>query len=388
MAIPLKYNWRNLFVRKASTAMTILGVALVVAVFVSVMALAEGLESAFRSSGSALNLLLLRQGAQSETQSAVLRDQFAILQTLPGIASGKDGKPLVSGESIVLINHPRRDTGQKSNVIVRGLTPAGLEIRPEVKLLPGGKWFGQGLSEVATSKRMAERFQNCRVGEKIRFGGREWTVVGNFEAGGSAFDSEIWCDAEDLIAAFNRRAYSSTLIRATSKESLAALEAVIKGDSRLNFKTQTEAGYYAEQTKTGTPIKAMGIFIAAIMAIGAAFGAANTMYAAVAARTREIGTLRALGFSRGSILVAFLLESILLSIIGGVLGGILSLPINGLSTGTTNWVTFSEIAFAFRVTPALLLKGVIFSVIIGAVGGILPAAGAARKAIVTALREV
>jgi len=388
MAIPLKYNWRNLFVRKGSTAMTVLGVAAVVFVFVMVLSLAVGLESAFQASGSPDNLLLLRQGAQSETQSAVARDQFSILQTLPGIAKGKDGKPLVSGESIVLINHPRRETGQKSNVIVRGLTPAGLEIRPGVNL-SGGRWFGQGVSEIATSTRMARRFQNCAVGEKIKFGGREWTVTGNFDAGSSAFDSEIWADAEDLMAAFNRRGYSSALIRTESASAAAALTSRISGDTRLNFKVQTEKAYYAEQTKTGEPIRIMGIFIAVIMAVGAAFGAANTMYAAVAARIREIGTLRALGFSRFAILLAFLLESMILSALGGIIGALLArFSIDGISTGTANWVTFSEIAFAFRVTPGLMMLGIGFSVIIGALGGLLPAAGAARRPIVAALREV
>jgi putative ABC transport system permease protein len=388
LPIPLSYNLRNLFVRKASTAMTVLGVALVVGVFVSVMALAGGIDRAFRTSGSKDNLLLLRNGAQSETQSAVSRDQFALLRTLPGIAKGADGAPLVSAEAIVLINQPRRKDGKKANLIVRGLSPEGIAMRPEVKLAKG-RWMAKGQSEIVTALRIGDRFASCALGEKVRFGGREWTVVGQFDAGGSAFESELWADTEDLIAAFNRRGFSSALIRPASANDAKTLAATIAADQRLNFKVQTEAAYYAEQAKTGEPIKGMAIFISGLMAVGAAFGAANTMYAAVAARTREVGTLRALGFSRASILVSFVLESIFLAAPGGLLGGLLAYAlVDGASTGTANWVTFSEIAFAFRVTPELILLGTAFAAVIGALGGLLPAANAARKPVVTALREV
>lgn len=386
MAIPFRYNWRNLFARKLSTAATVLGIALVVAVFVAVLALAEGMEYAFRGSGSENNLLLLRQGAQSETQSSVSREQAAILRSLPGLARGADGEPAFATESIVLINQPRLD-GKKANVIVRGTSPAGIALREGVRLVEG-RWFGRGQGEIVTSTRMAKRFEGCSLGARMKFGGREWTVVGQFEAGGSAYDSEIWTDVEDLLAAFRREAFSSALLRPASPADAASVSAAVGSDNRLNFKAQTELAYYAEQSKQGGPLRAMGIFIATIMAIGAAFGAANTMYAAVAARTREIGTLRAIGFSRFAILAGFLLESVLLAAVGGVIGGILAFwKVNGLTTGTANWVTFSEVAFAFRVTPVLLAKGIAFAMAIGAIGGLLPAFAGARKAIVESLRE-
>ncbi|MFB3920924.1 MAG: ABC transporter permease [Terriglobia bacterium] len=386
MAIPLKYNFRNLRVRRTTTLMTAFSITLTVTVFLVLMALAQGLQTSLTATGHPLNLLVMRDGSQSETQSSVQRDSLQVLRYLEGIAKNEKSEPWVSPELIVLINLPRRGQEQGSNVTIRGLGPEGFALRPEFKLIEGQP-FRSGMREVIVSKRIAERFQNCGLGEKIKFAKGYWTVVGVFDVGNTAYASEIWTDTNDLAQDFDREAYSSVFLRAADGGALDRLKQQIADDRRLHMKAQTEKEYYERQTSSAAPIKALGIFIAGLMAVGASFAAMNTMYAAVARRTKEIGSLRVLGFSRGSILLSFIIESVLIATLGGALGCILALPINGVTTGTTNFMTFSELAFSFRITPGLLLGGMIFAVLMGFAGGLFPAWRAAHENIVTSLRS-
>lgn len=385
MAIPLTYNLRNLRVRAYSTVMTALSIGLVVAVFIGVTALARGLEEAFVTTGAPLNLVVLRQGSQVETSSVVRRDSLQVIKYLPGVAVDSVGLPLVSPELIVLLNLPKRDGGQ-GNVIVRGLSAKGFELRPQVRLVRG-RFVRPGLREILVGRAVAERFQDAEPGAALRFGRSHWKVVGVFDAGRTAFDSEIWSDESELAQDFDRADYSSVLLRAESGPGLHAIQQRISEDRRLHLKALTEQAYYAEQTKAAAPIKVLGSFMAVVMAIGASFAVMNTMYAAVARRSREIGVLRVLGFRPGSILLSFLTESLLLSLVGGVVGCLLALPIHGLSTGTTNFRTFSEVSFAFRITPDLLLGGLAFSLVMGGLGGFLPARLASRQPMIETLRE-
>ncbi len=387
MAIPLKYNLRNLAVRRTTSAMTAFSITLTVAVFVVLMALAEGLQSSLSATGHPLNVMIMRDGSQSETVSFVRRDALQVIKYLEGIAKGEKGEPWVSPEVIVLINLPRRGEAQGSNVTIRGLSSEGPSLRPEFKMVEG-RLFRSGLREVIVSKRISERFQNCGPGDKLRFAKGYWTVVGIFEAGNSAYNSEIWADVNDLGQDFDREDYTDVFVRAADANAVDRIRDQVVNDRRLHLKSQGEREYYAGQTQTARPIKYFGVFIAVLMAIGASFAAMNTMYAAVARRTREIGTLRALGFSRGSILLCFILESVLIAAVGGLVGCLLALPINGVTTGTTNFVTFSELAFNFRVTPTLFCIGFVFAILIGFFGGLFPAWRAAHESVVTALRSV
>ncbi len=386
MAIPLKYNLRNLAVRRTTTAMTAFSITLTVTVFVVLMALAEGLQSSLSATGQPLNLLILRDGSQSETQSSVTRESLQVIKYLDGIAKTDKGEPWVSPELIVLINLPRRGQVQGSNVTIRGLGPLGPTLRPEFKIVEG-RFFRSGLREVIVSKKISERFQNCGLGDKLKFAKGYWSVVGIFDAGNTAYASEIWTDANDLAQDFDREAYSGVMLRATESQALARLKRQVADDRRLHMKAHTEREYYENQTRTAAPIKFLGLFIASLMAVGASFAAMNTMYAAVARRTKEIGTLRVLGFSRGSILLSFIIESVLIAACGGAVGCLLALPINGVTTGTTNFVTFSEMAFNFRITPTLLLNGMVFAVSMGLIGGLFPAWRAAHENIVSAMRS-
>jgi len=386
MAIPLKYNVRNLAVRRTTTAMTAFSITLTVAVFVVLMALAGGLQSSLTTTGHPLNIMIMREGSQSETVSFVRRDALQVIRYLDGIAKDEKGDPWVSPEVIVLINLLRRRQTQGSNVTIRGVSPAGPSLRPEFKMVDG-RFFRPGLREVVVSNSISERFQNCALGDKLKFAKGYWSVVGLFEAGNSAYNSEIWADVNALGQDFDREDYTDVFVRASSANAVARIQDQVSNDRRLHLKPETERDYYASQTRTAAPIKAFGIFIAVLMAVGASFAAMNTMYAAVARRTREIGTLRAIGFSRGSILLSFVMESVCIALLGGLIGCLLALPINGVTTGTTNFVTFSELAFNFRVTPALVLAGMIFATVMGLLGGFFPAWRASHESIVTALRS-
>jgi putative ABC transport system permease protein len=390
LGIPIKYNIRNLFVRKITTGLTVVGIALVVAVFLAVMALGEGLTRVFTSSGSEQNVLVLRQNSQSELQSGLSREQVPLIMTLPGIAKDADGKPLASPELVIVLNIEKL-AGGASNVTIRGVSEKAMALRPAMKLVQG-RLFKPGVSEVIVSRGVGNRFKDCKLGDTIRFGAYRWNVVGVFDADGTAPDSEIWTDAEGMQNDFKRNNYSSVLVRTTDRAGRDAFTAALTGDARLALEGKNERKYYDDQTSTAAPIKFLGFFVGVVMAIGACFGAMNTMYAAVTARTREIATLRALGFSRPAVLISFVLESVVLALAGGVLGCLLGILVVKLAlsgvTGTTNFATFSEVVFAFRLTPELLATGIVFSLFMGFFGGLLPAGRAAFTKITTALRQV
>ncbi|HYV04397.1 MAG TPA: ABC transporter permease [Blastocatellia bacterium] len=387
MAIPLKYNLRNLIVRRVNTLMTIGTVALVVAVFVALMALANGLNSALIATGSAENIIVIREGSQVEMQSFVSKEAFQIIQSLPGIARDPQGKPMASGEIAVIVNLPKRESGESSNVTLRGVSETGLAMRPQIKIVDG-RMFHPEVGEAIVSRKISDRFSGASLGQTLQLGRRNLTVVGVFDAGGTGFDSEIWSHVTDVADAFDRSGYSSALVRAESVATRDQLANRIAAEQRLKLEAKPELKYYEEQTDTSAPIKGLGIFVAIILGIGAAFGGMNTMYAAVAYRTREIGTLRALGFSKASIMLSFVIESLLIALIGGVAGCLLALPVNGIATGTMNFRTFSEVAFSFRITPDLFISALIFAAVLGLLGGLLPSRMAARMPITKALREI
>ncbi len=384
MRLPLKYNLRHLRVRWTSTLVTVASIALVVAVFVMVMSLARGLRSTFLSTGDERNLLVLRKGALAESSSQITIEDVRRTRFLEGIQRTPQGEPLASAEVIVLITLDRANGG-KAHVQVRGLEPAGLPLRPQIRLVEG-RMFQRGVRECIVSRKVARRFKQCGLGQSFRSGKHTWHVVGIFEAAKTAFESEIWADTDEVREAFRRSFYCSMTIQPTDINAAAALVRRIEGDKGRQLRAMTEPEYYRSQTRTAGPIQLLGACLAAVMSIGAAFSAMNTMYATVSARTREIGTLRVLGFAPGSIYVSILIESLMLAFAGGLLGCLLSLPLNGLATGTFNWATFAEVAFEFQITGNLLLAGMVFALVMGALGGMLPARWAARQPLLEALR--
>jgi putative ABC transport system permease protein len=395
MAIPISYNVRNLKLRKGLTIMTALGIALTVTTAIFLMALLAGLNRAFVSSGSPLNVLVLRKGSESELTGGFEADKFPVLKTLPGIAKDSSGEPIASGEWNVVIVLPRKDGTGEVNVTVRGMMPGGLEMRqlpgaenrPSVTLV-AGRWFQTGQREIVVSKSIRERFSHANIGDTMEFGKGSWQVVGVFDAGGSAYESEIWGDVNQMASDFDRQGgYSSAYLRATDPIAADALTKRVSDDQRLKLDGQLETDYYAKQTSSGTPIRIIGTVVAFIMAIGSIFAAMNTMYAAVAYRGREIATLRVMGFSRPAILTSFVLESLLLALLGALAGIVLMLPFNGMQTGTSNQVTFSEVVFALRITPGVAVRAIAFALIMGLVGGLAPAWHAARQNILNALRD-
>ena len=387
MAIPISYNLRNLKLRKGLTIMTALGIALTVTTAIFLMALVAGLDRAFVTSGDPLNVLVLRKGSEAELSGGFNADLLPTLKNLPGIAKDSHGDPMVSGEWVVVIVLPRKDGTGEVNVTVRGMMPDGLELRNKVKLVEG-RWFTPGQREVVVSKSINSRFSQANVGDTMAFGKGPWKVVGVFDAGGSAYESEVWGDVNQMASDFDRQGgYSSAYLRATDAVAADALKHRVSDDQRLKLDGALETEYYAKQTRSGAPIKFVGIVVAVIMAIGSSFAAMNTMYAAVAYRSREIATLRVIGFSRPSILTSFVFESILLSLLGGLVGILLMLPFNGMTTGTSNQVTFSEVVFSLRMTPVVILTAVIFALVMGLFGGMAPAWHAARQNILNALRD-
>jgi putative ABC transport system permease protein len=387
MAIPVAYNFRNLIVRKTTTLMTALGIALTVAVLLAMMALLTGLRSTLSSSGDPLQIIVMRKGSETELVSNFTRGQFQDLKFKAGIARTATGDPMASLEVITVINLASVDAPEGMNVSVRGLLPIGVEMRKGLKI-SSGRWFEPGKRELVAGKSIAQRYPGAGLGKHIKFGRGDWEVVGVMDAGQSAQNSEIFGDLNQVSSDLDRTdVLSSALVRATDSGAAAALVNSINDDQRLNMNAESEKDYYGRQTQSAAPIEFIGIFVAVIMAIGSSFAAMNTMYAAVARRSREIGTLRVLGFSQGSILFSFFLESVLLAGLGGLLGCLLVFPLNGVTTGIGS-TTFSELAFAFRVTPGIMFAGIAFAAILGAVGGLFPARMAARKEILVALREV
>jgi putative ABC transport system permease protein len=395
MAIPISYNIRNLRLRKGLTVMTALGIALTVTTAIFLMALVAGLNRAFVSSGSKLNVLVLRKGSEAELSGGFDASLFPTLKTLPGIAVDKEGQPMASGEWVVVIVLPRKDGTGEVNVTVRGMMPTGLEMRqtPDdigkqapVKLIEG-RWFQTGQREVVVSKSIRDRFTHANLGDTMEFGKGSWKVVGVFDAGGSAYESEVWGDVNQMASDFDRQGgFASAYLRATDPISAEALKNRVSDDQRLKLEGMLENDYYAKQTSSGTPIKVIGWVVGVIMAIGSIFAAMNTMYAAVAYRGREIATLRVIGFSRPAILTSFVLESLLIALLGAIVGIVLMLPFNGMQTGTSNAVTFSEVVFALRITWLVAGAAVAFALVMGFVGGLAPAWHAARQNILNALR--
>ena len=386
MTIPFSYIVRNLATRKLTTVLTAGGMALVVYVFATVLMLAAGLRETLVATGQDDNVVVIRRASQSEVQSGVDRAQAAVVESLPEIATGEDGRKLVSMEPVVLISLPKRDTGRPSNVIIRGAMPAGVALRPQVRIVEG-RMFRPGSSEIIAGRAVAKGFQGAGVGETMRFASRDWTVVGVFDAGRTGFDSEVWGDAEQMLQAFRRLAFSSVIFRLADTDRFDAVKARLESDPRLTLEAKRETRFYAEQSEALAKfISYLGTTISVIFSIGAIIGAMITMYASVASRTAEIGTLRALGFSRAAILAAFLTEALLLGLVGGVVGLAAASAMQAVSISTVNFQTFAELAFRFTLTPAIIAYSLLFALLMGFVGGFLPAARAARMKIVDALR--
>lgn len=386
MNIPLTYNLRNLVVRKTTTLMTVAGIALTVAVLVTSLALVNGLRSTFANTGNPLQILVLRKGGNSELGSSVSRESFELLRTMSGIAKNNANEPMASLEIVQVINLPSVDDPKGMNVTLRGLLPMGIAMR-NVHLV-SGRWFHAGHREIVVGKSIAQRYPDAQLNRDLHFGKGDWVIVGIMDGGQSALNSEIWGDLNQVSSDYNREDnLSSILVRATDAAAVPGLIKAIGTDRQLNLTALSEPAYYASQTSSAAPLEFLGILVAIIMAIGSSFAAMNTMYAAVSRRSREIGTLRVLGFSRASILVSFLIEALLLSVAAGILGCLITLPLNGVTTGVGNFFTFSEIAFHFRVGLSTMAVGIVFAIIVGAIGGFFPARNAARKEILVALHE-
>ncbi len=386
-ALPLSYIARNLWVRRVTTVLTALGMALVVYVFATVLMMSEGIRATLVATGQPDNVVVLRKGAGAEINSALARAQAAVVESLPGIATDALGRRLVSKEPVALINLPKRGSGKPSNVTVRGTSDLGLTLRPQVRLAEG-RMFRPGTSEIVTGRAIADGFVGAGRGETLRFGGRDWTVVGVLDAGRSGFDSEIWGDSEQMMQAFRRRDFSSMVVRLADAGDFERTRATIDSDPRLLLEAKPEIRFYAEQSEAlATFISILGTALSVIFSIGAIVGAMITMFAAVAQRVGEIGTLRALGFRRGAVLVAFLAEAMLLALVGGCVGLAAASLMQTVNISTTNFQTFSELAFRFTLTPGIAVETLLFALLMGLLGGFIPAWRAARLSIVDCLRE-
>jgi putative ABC transport system permease protein len=383
----LFYSFRNLLTRRLTTFLTVCGMALVVFVFASIVMLAEGLQKTLVETGSWSNVVVLRRSAGSEMQSGIDREQAAIVETEPEVALGPDGRRLVAKELVVLINLRKRDSGSPTNVVIRGISETSLKLRPQIKLAVG-RFPRPGSSEIMVGQSIAKRFENVGLGEVLSFATRNWTVVGIFDAGNTGFSSEIWGDVDQLMQAFGRPVYSSVIFKLRNTLEFQRVKERIESDPRLTLEAKRETTYYKDQSKALSKfLRILGLSLTSIFSIGAVIGAMITMYAAVANRTGEIATLRALGFRRTTILVAFLLESLLLGFIGGVAGLFFASFLQLFTVSTTNFQTFSELAFGFSLSWEIAYKAVTFSLFMGLAGGILPAFRASKLNIVESLRQ-
>jgi ABC-type lipoprotein release transport system permease subunit len=387
MKIPLIYNVRSVRQRPVSTALTALGIGLVVAVFIGMLALANGFATALTRTGSEQNVLVLRKGADSEMASNLDRDAVSALTSSPHVARGADGRALASPEVYVVIPLGRMgDTTQLANVVVRGVSEQAWQVRANVAVYEGTR-PSTGKNEVCVGKRLVGRFPGTGLGETMHFAGRPWTVTCHFAAAGSAFESEIWGENEQIMPAMRREGFQSLAFRLADPASFEEAKRLLEADKRVTVDVYRESAFYAKQSELlGNIRRILAIMITGIMAVGAIFGAVNTMYAAVASRAPEIAVLLTLGFRPRSILASFLAESAVIAAAGGVIGSLLALPMNGVVTSTTNWANFSETAFSFRVTPGLLLAGLVFAVVMGTLGGFFPARRASKVPVVQAIR--
>lgn len=387
MALPLRYSFRNVLIRWRSTFATVLGIALVVFVFVLLQSLAAGIEKSSGNTGDSRNIMIVRKGSTAESASLISRENLREIQYFEEIARNERNEPVISADVLVLANLPRVNNSGEANVLLRGISARGAELRPQVKLI-AGRWFTPGKREIVVSSRMAKRFANFGLGQSFKAGTASLTVVGWLDGGGSAFDSECWMDADECRSLFERDLYSSFLVRPVDEAAGAKLLERIEADRRFKLKAEKEVAYYQKQTMTAAPIKWLGGFLAIMMSVGAVFAAMNTMYASIGARTREIGTLRVLGFRRRSVVAALLIEGALLALIGGVVGCAIASLWNGYTTATMGFETFSEIVFEFTVTPRLMGEGLIFAVIVGLMGSFLPSVRASRLPVIDALKSV
>jgi putative ABC transport system permease protein len=384
--IPISYSYRNLWARRLTTVLTASGMSLVVFVFAAVLMLAEGLQKTLVQTGSFDNVIVIRKGSQSEVQSGINRIQASIVETRPEVAIADNGKPFIAKEMVVLITLPKRGSGKPSNVVIRGIGGFSLALRPQTKLIEG-RMPKSGSSEVAAGLSVAKRFKGAGIGEHLHFGMRDWTVVGIFDAGTTAYSSEIWGDADQLMQTFRRPVYSSLLFRLRDHQLFSKLKEHIETEPRLTVEVKRETRYYLDQSEVMAKfLRILGMTLTTIFSIGAMIGAMITMYAAVASRTSEIGTLRALGFSRKSILLAFLMEAMFLGLVGGLVGLFTASFMQFITVSTVNWQTFSELAFTFTLTGNIAYQAVLFSIIMGFIGGFLPAIRASRMNIAEALR--
>jgi putative ABC transport system permease protein len=389
MPIPVVYNFRSVRARWPSAIVAVLGIAGTVGVFIAMLALAKGFKATLVSSGTAGNALVIRAGATSEMMGAVTLDEVKIIQDAPGVARNGSA-PLVSPEVVVIAPFQLRATGTDANVQVRGVSGNALLVRDKIKIVQG-RFFQPGLSELVVGRNVPDSYNGLNLGDSVTFGGGKWTVVGIFDAGGSSFDSEVWCDSRvlDQVYKYPENIFQSATAHLTSPAALQQFKDSITADPRMNVDVTSEIDYYAKQsTRMTTLITILGGVVASIMAFGAIFGALNTMYSAVAERSREIATMRAIGFGASSVIISFLIEALLISFVGGLLGCLAVLPLNGLTTGAMNWQTFSHLAFAFRVTPLLLAIGIAFALAMGLIGGVPPAVRAASRPVAQSLREL
>jgi putative ABC transport system permease protein len=386
VGLPISYSFRNLWTRRLTTVLTASGMALVVFVFAAILMLAEGLRKTLVETGSYDNVVIIRKGSNSEVMSWVTRYQASIIETQPEAAIGEEGQTLLAKEMVVLITLPKRGTNAPSNVVIRGIGASSLALRPQVRLAEG-RMPKLGLSEIIAGRSITERFKGSGIGEILRFGMRDWRVVGIFDAGNTGFNSEIWGDADQLMQAFRRSVYSSVIFKLRDPSEFERVKKRIESDPRLTVEAKRENRFYAEQSeRMARFLRILGTSLTIIFSLGAIIGAMITMYSAVATRTGEIGTMRALGFKRISILGAFIIEALLLGLIGGCLGLFLASFLQLLTISTMNFQTFSELAFSFTLTLGIVWKGLGFSLVMGFVGGLLPAVRASRMVIVDALR--
>lgn len=389
MAIPLVYNFRSVKARWTSAIVAVLGIAGTVGVFIAMLSLARGFKTTLVSSGSADNAIIMRAGATSELTGGVDLNSVKIIQDAPGIARGAEG-PLVTPEIVIVAPIPLISTGTDANVQIRGVTKNVMEIRRNIKIVEG-RMFTPGLAEIIVGKNATKSYSGLTLGQTISLGTVRWQVVGIFDAGGTSFDSEVWADARLLGPAYGRgeNFFQSVTVHLENPAALQVLRDKLTSDPRLNVDVTREVDYYTKQSGRLTSlITILGGLVAAVMAIGAVFGALNTMYSAVAERGREIGTMRALGFGGPSVVLSFMIEALLIAFVGGLIGCIAVLKLNGVTTGAMNLQTFSHVAFAFKITPFLLLEGILFALIMGLVGGLLPAVRAAAQPVATALRSM
>ena len=389
MAIPVAYNLRSARVRWSSSVVAVLGIAGTVGVFVAMLALARGFQATVTSSGLPQNAIVQRSGADSEMTSILMADDIRVAEEAPQVARD-DAGPLVSPEVVVIAALPMKGTDSDANVQIRGVSPRVFSVRDNVKMAEG-RFLTPGLAEAVVGRGARSAYVGLELGSTVRIGAGNWTIVGVFDGKGTAFDSEVWADAAVLNGFYQRppNVYQSATVRLKSLDALPAFQKALQSDPRLNLQALRETEYYAKQSQVVTKlITVLGTLVALVMGLGAIFGALNTMYSAVSERSREIAVLRAIGFGGGAVVLSFFLESLLIALVGGVVGCLAVLPVNGITTGTINWQTFSHLAFAFRITPDLLATGMVFALIMGAVGGLPPAIRAARANVATALRAL